>query len=145
MDKMVDQNKVIVSYSKNLTVNNKTNSYASLIQNNNNNASNGSYVRTIQPYNPSNTTSMITPPTNISSNVSNTINLSPQDLLGPFYKGQDTNTINQIKQILNGLTLPELFNLLSQYGININDLKNANISFDNGKIILKYTYSSPLT
>jgi len=51
---------------------------------------------------------------------------------------------NQIQQILNGLTLPEIFNILSQYGIDANILKNANMTISGNKIVLNYTYSSPL-
>jgi len=142
---MTDQNKVIVNYSKDLTVNNINDTNTLTIQNNT--ISNGPYIRTVQPYNPSNTLSnsnmaaIITIPTNVSSN----INLSPQDIFGPFYRGQDINLANRVQQILNGLTLPELFNILNKYGIDTNIWKDANISINENKIILKYTYSSPLT
>jgi hypothetical protein len=145
---MTDQNKVIVNYSKDLTVNDVT--HTSTIQNNV--KYDGPYIRTIQPLNINNVSNITNNPSNISAIIalssntsSNIVSLSPQDILGPFYRGQDMTIVNQIQQILNRLTLPELFNILNQYGININDWKNANIRVDGNRIILSYTYSSPLT
>jgi len=50
-----------------------------------------------------------------------------------------------IAQSSNSLTLPEIFDILSQYGINKNILKNGNIKVEGNKIIINYTQSSPLT
>ena len=67
-----------------------------------------------------------------------TTNLTPQDVLGSFAKAFNGKGINQILQITNGLTLPEIFNILSQYGININNWKNANLTINGNKIIIEH-------
>ena len=68
-----------------------------------------------------------------------TTNLTPQDVLGPFAKAFNGTNLNQILQITNGLTLPKIFNILNQYGININNWKNANITVNGNKIIIEHT------
>jgi hypothetical protein len=73
------------------------------------------------------------------SNTSGTyIRQNPESMhvFGPFYNGQSTQEALEALQITNGLTLPEVFNILSQNGININDWKNANLTINGNKIIL---------
>jgi hypothetical protein len=87
-----------------------------------------------------------------------TTNLTPQEVLGPFVKGFNSGNLNaianQVLQITNGLTLPELFQIL---GFDINEwiphnnnrgfyggfsLDNASISIQGNTIWLQYQVGS---
>jgi len=99
------------------------------------------YVR--EKEKPTETQTLIKPQTTETA-ITQPISISLEKVFGPFYHGQNAQDVQEVLQITNGLTLPEIFNILSQYGININNWANANITISGNKIILNYTYSGPL-
>ena len=93
---------------------------------------------------PTNTSNIITKPSIINESKPQSIEISPEKVFGSLYNGQSEQEALKFLQITNGLTLPEISKILSQYSININNWTNANIAISGNKIILNYTYSSPL-
>ncbi len=71
-------------------------------------------------------------------------NANPAQVFGPLYNGQSAQEAANVLQITGGLTLPQIFNLLKQYNINLNGAQNANVSVEGNKVVITYNSESYL-